>query len=360
MDGELTEAYQRLHTLGPEFGGDEEGNHGLTNHAPMAAEVLVRRGRSHVVQRWLDDYVPRLVELPATHEPIDGDSWPSALGDGSRIPDWSAYFSAQLQEHPWRQVLADWWPRLLPGIVAGATHGVIRVGHSVRALASSDAQPLGDDVAALNELAHGLAFWAGRSRTVPGVRKPAGRLDPANALELIEHLPDQTGRIADRVTKLGDLQSWPTSTASLRPAVDDNDVLILLEALIDAATLRYLRHGYGSPVLLVHTATAPNAVLHTLPSLPRHLWQPSLHAAWAASAAVVAAYEPAQSLPCDRISRSLRVADPSSVLEHAVDHGDEHVIKFTDTALEVFGRTENPGALAAALMCASLIESPSR
>jgi len=29
--------------------------------------------------------------------------------------------------------------------------------------------------------------------------------------------------------------------------------------------VRYLAHGHGSPVLLVDTATAPNAVLHTLP-----------------------------------------------------------------------------------------------
>jgi hypothetical protein len=29
-------------------------------------------------------------------------------------------------ERPWREVLATWWPRLLHGIAAGATHGVIK------------------------------------------------------------------------------------------------------------------------------------------------------------------------------------------------------------------------------------------
>lgn len=42
--GVLDEVYDRLHRLGPEFGGDEEGNNGLTNHAPMTVEVLARRG----------------------------------------------------------------------------------------------------------------------------------------------------------------------------------------------------------------------------------------------------------------------------------------------------------------------------
>jgi len=36
----LDEAYARLHKWGPEFGGEN----GLSNHAPMAAEVLTRRG----------------------------------------------------------------------------------------------------------------------------------------------------------------------------------------------------------------------------------------------------------------------------------------------------------------------------
>ena len=39
-DGVLTEAYERFHRTGPEWGADQ-----LTNHGPMAVEVLVRRGR---------------------------------------------------------------------------------------------------------------------------------------------------------------------------------------------------------------------------------------------------------------------------------------------------------------------------
>src|SRR5690348_18122588 len=48
----------------------------------------------------------------------------------------------------------------------------------------------------------------------------------------------------------------------------------------------------SSPVILVHVATAPNAVLRTLPALPPHLWAPSLDAVWALSAALVSAYAP--------------------------------------------------------------------
>ncbi len=46
------------------------------------------------------------------------------------------------------------------------------------------------------------------------------------------------------------------------------------------------------------------------------------------------------------------------VLDRAVAHGDEHVIKFTDTAAEVYARTGQPDALAAALRVGTLIPSP--
>jgi hypothetical protein len=167
MDSEstaiLSEAYQRLHRNGPEFGGDERGDNGLTNHGPMAAEVICRRGLEIDVHRWLDRYIRRLTELPAISEPVTDASWRKAVGGGHRrIGDWTAYFTRQLAERPWRCVLATWWPRLLPGIAAGSTHGVIRVGHAVRTLlAVEPTRP------AVTELGYGLAFWAARFRVLP-------------------------------------------------------------------------------------------------------------------------------------------------------------------------------------------------
>jgi hypothetical protein len=106
----------------------------------------------------------------------------------------------------------------------------------------------------------------------------------------------------------------------------------LLDDLVETATLHYRTHGHGSPVLLVHTATAPNAVRHTLPVLPESMWPASLAAAWAASAAVT--YSPADPPP-----EVAPAANAAALPARSAWHGDEHVIKFTDTAVEVFGRT---------------------
>ena len=154
--GTLDEAYQRLHATGPEFDG------WLSNHGPMAAEAMVRRGQADRVHRWLDGYMARLEEFPRGSGPI-GPSWQDALGDPRRIADWTAYFEREVTGQPWPQVLETWWLRLLPGVAAAATHGVIRVGHAVRALTED-----GEDADHRTELAHGLAYWAARWQPVPG------------------------------------------------------------------------------------------------------------------------------------------------------------------------------------------------
>jgi len=42
----------------------------------------------------------------------------------------------------------------------------------------------------------------------------------------------------------------------------------------------------------------------------------------------------------------------------AAQHGDEHVIKLTDTVLDVYTRGGDPSVLSAATHCAGLIERP--
>jgi hypothetical protein len=162
VTGILDEAYGRLHATGPEFEG------WLSNHGPMAAGAMGRRGHAGTVHRWLDGYMRRLGEFPRGSGPI-GPDWREALGDPRRIADWTGYFRRELAMQPWRHVLGTWWARLLPGVAAAAAHGVIRTGHAVRALLAA-----GDDPAHAAELAHGLAYWAARWQPAPARRNAVG------------------------------------------------------------------------------------------------------------------------------------------------------------------------------------------
>jgi hypothetical protein len=359
--GILDEAYERLHATGPEWDGF------LSNHGPMAAEAMVRHGHDDQVSSWLDAYVRRLEDFPRGLGPI-GTDWQAALGDMRRVADWTAFFRRELAEQPWRQVLNTWWPRLLPGVVAAATHGVIRVGHAVRALMLDDA-----DAAHIAELAQALAYWAARWQRMPATSAGASVAaaaaasrpyapTPRQLLAAVPRIAEQTGSISERLPRLGRMPGWPAALAGFSIPAAPEQVRDLLADLVDAAALAYLAYGHGNGIMLVHSATGPNAVLRALPALDTELWAPSLTAAWAAASAITAVYAPAEPAPGAELPEAPAVAQSGDeaardIFARAVEHGDEHVIKFADTAVDVFARTSNPDALAAVLRAMQLIEA---
>ena len=353
VTGTLDEAYERLHATGPEFDG------WLSNHGPMAAEAMVRHGHADIVNRWLDGYMRRLEEFPRGTAAI-GEDWRDALGDPRRVADWTAYFRREVTGQPWRRVLGTWWPRLLPGVAAAATHGVIRVGHAVRALLAD-----GHDSVHVAELAHGLAYWAARWQPVPGadpmIALPAAGGAPApsarDALADVPRIADQSGGVRERLGRLADLPGWPAALAAPGIPASAAEIESALAGLADVAVIRYLRYGHGNGIMLVHSATAPGAVLRTLPALDTELWAPSLAASWAATAALTAVYAPAApAAATDLPGPPLGPDAAADTFARAVDHGDEHVIKFADAAVDAYARTGNPAALAAAVRAADLIE----
>ncbi len=334
--GILDDAYDRLRSTGPEFDG------WLSNHGPMAAEALARNGHDGEISVWLDGYCRRLEATPGPSRRID--DWRAALGDPRRLGDWLGWFDEQLRERPWTEALRTWWPRLIPGIAAGATHGVIRVGHAVRVLREE-----GESPARIAELAQGLGYWAARWQPVPGATGPGGRLDAEAAVAAVPPVPHQVGGIVSRLAQLEHLDGWPQSQQAIAaPAGWEG----FLRDVVIAAVRRYATHAHGNPVMLVHAATAPNAVLRTLPSLPTEQWSASASAAWSASAAVHAAYAPAAGAPL-----STAPATAADTFDRAARHGDEHVIKLADTALDTYSWTGEETALAAVAKAATLIEA---
>ncbi|MFV2104834.1 questin oxidase family protein [Micromonospora sp. LOL_024] len=315
----------------------------------MAIEALARHGHGEAVHRWLDGYADRLEERPRGIASIAADEWRDPLGDPVRTGDWLDYFDRELVAEPWQQVLSRWWPRLLPGIAAGATHGLIRVGHAVRALLDQETAPR------VTELGQGLAYWAARWQPfAPPGAGPYLATDPRTALDAVPRIPDQRFGIRSRRAHLADLPGWPAVAGAVprgeervgNTAADEDDVPARLAGIVDAAVLRHSTHGYANPVMLVHAATAPNAVLRILPAIHRALWAASLAAAWAATAAVTAAYAPAtgrHALP------TTPDVNPAEAMQHAVDSAGPHAIKFADAALDAHAITSDTTLLAVSI-----------
>ncbi|MCR6488743.1 questin oxidase family protein [Amycolatopsis sp. OK19-0408] len=349
----LMEAYERFHATGPEWGG-----HHLSNHGPMAVEAMIRHGHGDTVHRWIDNYTKRLEEPPRGFDPVTEEDWQERLGDLKHVADWTTYLHREVAELPWREVLAKWWPRLMPGISGGTAHGAIRVGHVIHALLAAEAGPGPVDVKPyVTELADSLGYWAACFTPVAGdPTRRAGSLKPAEALAGVPSVPDQQKGVPYRLSQLPTTEGWQTALGGLRDADDPEQVPGVLTQLIDATVLRYLSYGHGHAVMLVHASTAPTAVMRTLPALPRELWIPSLDSAWQATAALTAACTPPDAAERENLGPHLN--GPSTIedtMALAIDQGDEHVIKFADTATETFTRTGERDALAAASRCAELI-----
>jgi hypothetical protein len=343
----LDETLVRLHRCGPEWRGR------LSNHAPMVVEALVRHGRVEDVEGWVDRYESRLDASPRATSRIDPSAWRQALGDPSRLGDWTAFFDDEIRDAAWADVLTRWWPRLLPGLAASATHSVIRLGHCVQALRTA-----GPSQPRLDELAQTLGYWAARWLPVAGDPAPAGAWDVATALDRVPALDGPDAAFPDLLEALGRDPRWPAAAGSVDLATEPDAVEPQLRDLVTAATLHYRTHGAGEPIMLVHAATAPNAVLRVLPSLPRDLWSSSLRAAWTATAAVTMIYNPTKgpSSPDQPVPDRPVAVEPDDVFDRAVAHGDEHVIKLADTALDVHAWSSDPRALGAAALATTMIE----
>ncbi len=328
--GPYDDALERLHRTGPEFDGY------LSNHGPMVVEVLARRDQDQLIDRWTDQYLRRLDELPRGTWLIDPAQWKEALGEFTRAADWIELFLREVAQDPWAAVLERWWPRLLPGIATGATHGAIRVGHAVNALIEVESPPR------VAELAHALGYWAARWQPSPLIR-PAGSRTPIELVAMMPRVPRQESGIRERLAQLEQTPGWADEAATLARPITTEMITLGIEGIVDAVVAMYPGYAHGNPTMLVHAATAPNAVAMTLPALPKALWDGSFDAAWSASAAVIAAYAPVKPRKPVTSPRS-----PQDVLDQALSHGGEHVIKFTDAALASHLRTGDGIALTAA------------
>jgi hypothetical protein len=331
-DQVLLDALDRLRGTGPEFNGF------LANHGPMAAEALTQLGGAAAVPRWVDGYLVRLDSAPEVRRGIGDDDWREHLGDEALLGDWTAYLRNQAQEMSWRDLLLQWWPRLLPGLAASATHGVIRTAHAVRSLRGAGAEP---HALLIDELAKGLGFWAARYQTVPGHPQLAGGSDSMAALRRLPRLdpatPSEGPGIAGRLVSLRRLDGFTEGLDEWGPSPTPDDAL---DDLIGAAA-RVLVARDDAPVAFCHAVTAPAAVRLVLPELPSELQRASVAASWQVVGGIVAAF----ASPRQEAESVAAEADAGALLEtldaRAIENGDEHVIKLTEAAEREYRRTKN-------------------
>ncbi|XQE81188.1 hypothetical protein ACN24L_22750 [Streptomyces microflavus] len=305
------EALERLRGVGFEHGPR------FVNHAPMAAEALAYMGYADDVPRWVDRNLRTHTyhEVPDARwaiDPADPDDWRSALGDFSRVADWTALFERELAQAPWPEVLARWWPRLLPGMSGVLTHGVIRTAHAVRAISRAGEENL----AYRRELAQGLGYWAARYAShTHGIRP------------------------GDEYPGTGDGEQGPRTA-------DADSAAAALDGLVAEYAGIYASAPQRHPVPLIHSITGPAAVRLVVEHLPADQRRPSYLVARDVSASMLDWFSTTPVTP-NPVGLS-GVPDLGEVFATAVAIGDEHAIKLAEVAVRHQALAPDPRLAAAA------------
>lgn len=316
------EALESMASAGPDL------RNGLTNHAPMAVEALCALGRSDAVTPWLDRYREGTLPWPARHEPIGREGWRAALGRTERVADWRAYFAGELEEAPWPDVLERWTARLAPAICASAMHGVIRVGHAVRALA------LAETPARIRELGDGLASWAATHQVLPiDPSPPARALPPSEAILQVAVVPPDARRFDGTITgSLAALDGFPPFASVIGLARLDGDPAACISDLTETFARVYLANAHDvlGAIVFVHGVTSATALRSMLPYVREETAREALRYTWQAGCALYATFGRVPAPPHEIEPPREAVA---TLVDMAIANGDEHAIKFTEACV---------------------------
>jgi len=332
--GEMDEALEMLAPYAPSFRG------GLSNHGPMTAEALVALGHHDAVIRWVEGYRKRLERRPAPRKRIDASQWKDALGDGARSRDWDEWFSNELAESPWRDVVGLWVPRLAPGIAAAGLHGVIRVGHATCSLAVTE------NTLRLDELARALAYWASDFLPLPGEHTVAGKLSPSRALKEVELLPKERragrGLITTELKDLLGFEPFGGAIDLVNPAAGSPNFIAELLATFAGTFINTTSNSF----VFLHAVTGAAAIAELLPYVKIEDRAGVLAYTWQVTAGILARYGQ-QNLVAD-VDVGSNNESIDRLAKLAVATGDEHTIKLASACTREWLRNPDPRLLAAA------------
>jgi len=305
-----------------------ELKNGNSNHAPMVAEALCALGRPEAVTPWIARYRERMLPRPAAGAHIRREDWRTALDERGRFTDWSAFFGEELREGPWREVLDRWVDRLAPGFCAAATHGVIRVGHAVRGLAA------GETPYRLRELADAFASWAATYQELPASGHAAnGRMPPRQAITRVAVVPPDRRNYAGNITaSLAMLDELPEFGRSIGLIDTGGELARLVAEITDVFARVYLAnaHDVRSTIAFIHGVTSPAALGNIAGLVNDRTARGALRYAWQAGCGLFACFG-----GCTVMAEDIepRDEDEDELVDRAIAHGDEHVIKFTEACL---------------------------
>ncbi len=324
----INHALQRFHATSPTY------EDGMANHGPMAVEALETLGLAEHVDAFVADYEGRLEPLVEV-APKD-----VVLGDG-RSAAWIAVVERDLAASSVEAVVRRMLPALLPGAMAGATHGLLRTAHALRGW---EREP---SAARAREVAHGLAYWAAAYQPLPGAVGTRPQVPLAEALRSLPGLTEaersEGGFIFDRVRALDGVSRFADAIARIDLRGETLDSLLsTVTAVFARLVLTTTRAGFA--YLHVITSGVATRVLarYVEPAQHVEVIRAVVHCATALHAAHGASTR-WQSWSAPAVLPSL-----DALPTRAAATNDAHAIKLTAAVLEAYALNPDPALLVAA------------
>lgn len=293
---------RNLH-LAAEYGGM------MSNHLPMALQALHALGASDQrLTAYADRYALRFEGLPKARAAEPLDDWQDALGRIDAFDALHTSFLAALQQRGVDGVLREVLPRLWPGVVAAAFHGIIRTAHAVQAEHQG-------------EIAAGLAYWAARWQALPAA---TGGSEPMPFAHWCQHVEAAALQTRAKGSLIAARIGQPVHTAAYAQLADSLAIEpTLLPQAADWVASLYARSGNFT---VLHMVTGMRAVRVLWPWVDdgpavAPLLVRALTAAALASNLELLDDEP-ELLPWERLRASALLDD------------DEHVIKLVHACIE--------------------------
>jgi hypothetical protein len=248
-------------------------------------------------------------------------------------------FEREIAERPWRDALETWVGRLAPGIVAAATHGVIRTAHAVRSLER------GENAQRLHELAEALAYWAARYQELPARAGSPGSALPGDALHRVHRIDPSVPRQGLILQSLKLVDGTPFDEA-IGYVTTDGDSDAFITDLTRTFVRQYLANADTAAIALIHSVTAPRALRVLAPHLSDETRRSAMRYTWQACASLYAVFGGS----ADTIAASAEadVFDVDDLIDQAVAARDEHAIKFTEACLREYELSGDPAFVAGA------------
>jgi len=178
---------------------------------------------------------------------------------------------------------------------------------------------------------------------------------PRDAIAHVAVVPPERRRFSGTiVSSLQALDDVP----EFAPVIDLLDVSGdppgLVSELADVFARLYLAntHDVLTAIVFIHGVTSVTALGNLLPYLDDASTRTALRFAWQAGCGLYATFgsRPAPTGPVEPPRE-----DVAAIVDMAVAHGDEHVIKFTEACLRHHARTPSPAFLAAARHAADVL-----